>query len=143
LKQKTTTGHNSWDFPLNILFAGIRNDGQTGQQSLVDVCYEPAPETFREGSQRKEMCYFTKPKNGYFIRVIFEKATSGWQTEKFKGKKLIRSAFGSTFEQAMIHRRWTGRSWMSAEPLSTAGNGATGLRDTCWARFESEPLECN
>jgi hypothetical protein len=27
----------------------------------------------------------------------------GWQTEKFRDKKRIRSAFGSTFEQTMIH----------------------------------------
>jgi hypothetical protein len=95
-------------FPLNILFAGITNDGQTGQQSLVDVCYEPAPETFREDSQRKEMRYFTKPKNGYFIRVIFEKKTGRWQTEKYKGDRLIRSAFGSTFKQAMLHTTMDG-----------------------------------
>jgi hypothetical protein len=53
------------------------------------------PETFREDSQQKEMCYFTKPKNGYFVRVAFEKDTGRWQTKKFKGKELIRSAFGS------------------------------------------------
>jgi hypothetical protein len=47
-------------FPLNILYGGIKNDAQTGQQSLVDVCYEPAPETFHEDSERKEMCYFSK-----------------------------------------------------------------------------------
>ena len=45
----------------------------------------------------------TKPKNSYFIRVIFEKSTGRWQTDKFKGKKLIRSAFGSAFDSAMIH----------------------------------------
>ena len=90
-------------FPLNILFAGIANDAQADQQSLVDVCYVPPPETFREDSKRKEMFYFTKPRNGYFIRVIFEKKTGRWQTEKFEGKKLIRSAFGSAFDSAMIH----------------------------------------
>jgi len=35
--------------------------------------------------------------------VAFEKKTGQWQTEKFKGKRLVRSAFGSTFEQAMLH----------------------------------------
>ena len=92
-------------FPLNILFAGITDDGH---QSLVDVCYEPAPETLREDSERKEMRYFTKPKNGYSIRVIFEKRTGRWQTKKFKGRKLVRTAFGSTFEQAMIHTTMNG-----------------------------------
>jgi hypothetical protein len=39
----------------------------------------------------------------YFVHVIFEKKTGEWQTRKFKGDRLIRSAFGSTFKQAMIH----------------------------------------
>jgi len=38
--------HEKWGpllegFPLNILFAAIRNDAQTGQQSVVEVCYWP------------------------------------------------------------------------------------------------------
>ena len=94
--------------PFNILFVAITKDAQTGQQSLVDVCYWPAPETFQEDSQRKEMCYFTKPKNGYFIRVIFEKTAGEWRTEKSKGKKLIRSAFASTFDKAMMHTTMDG-----------------------------------
>jgi hypothetical protein len=95
-------------FPLNILFAGITNGVQTGQQSFMDVCYAPAPETFQENSKRKEMCYFTKPKDGYFIRVIFEKTTGGWQTEKFRAKKLIQTAEGSTFGGVMIHTMMSG-----------------------------------
>jgi hypothetical protein len=87
-------------FPLNILFAKAP---QTGQQSLVHVCYEPAPETFQENSRRKEMRYFTTPRNGFFIRVILVKKTGEWQTEKFKGEQLIRCAFGSTLDEAMIH----------------------------------------
>jgi len=54
------------------------------------------------------MRYFSKPKNGYFIRVIFEKRTGRWQTKKFKGKKMIRSAFALTFEQAMINTTMDG-----------------------------------
>ncbi|HLV94097.1 MAG TPA: hypothetical protein VKS44_02810 [Candidatus Acidoferrales bacterium] len=92
-------------FPLNILFAGITDDGQ---QSVVSVCYEPAPETLRDDPDRKEMRYFTKPKNGYSVRVIFEKSGGRWLTKKFKGRKLIRTAFGSTFEQAMIHTTMSG-----------------------------------
>ena len=49
------------------------------------------------------MCYFSKLTNDYFVRVIFEKNSGRWQTEKFKGDTLIRSAFGSTFDGAMIH----------------------------------------
>ena len=43
---------------------------------------------------------FHEPKNGYSIRVIFEKGTGRWQTEKFKGKKLNRTACGPTFAGA-------------------------------------------
>jgi len=95
-------------FPLNILFGGMALDPQTGQESLVHVCYEPAPETFRENSRRKELDYFTKPTNGYSIRVIFEKATGGWRTEKFKGETVVRSAFGSTLDEAMVHMTMDG-----------------------------------
>jgi hypothetical protein len=87
-------------FPLNVVFSGPI-DG--GQQSPVEVCYVPVPETFRENSERKEMFYVTRPKNCYSIRVIFEKATGQWRTEKFKGKKLIQTAFGKTLDQAMLH----------------------------------------
>jgi hypothetical protein len=34
---------------------------------------------------------------------LFEKGTDRWQTRKFKGKNLIRTAVGSTCDQAMIH----------------------------------------
>jgi len=77
--------HEKWGpllegFPLNILFAAIRNDAQTGQQSVVEVCYWPDLATFREDSERKELCYFAKPMNAYFVRVIFETKTGRWQT---------------------------------------------------------------
>jgi hypothetical protein len=95
-------------FPLSILFGGFTTDAQSGKLSPVEVFYEPAPETFRENVQRREMGYFTKPKNGYSIRVIFEKSAGGWQTKKFKGKKLIQTAFGSTFDGAMIQTTMSG-----------------------------------
>jgi hypothetical protein len=90
-------------FPLNILFAGIRKDGPTTTSSLVEVCYWPHVVTFRENSNRKELVYLTDPVNSFSVRVIFIKSTGEWQTERFRGKRLIRSAFGSTFEQVMIH----------------------------------------
>ena len=95
-------------FPLNILFGGIRTDAPGGHQWLVNVCYWFDPATFREDSQQKDMCYFKKPPNEYFVRVIFEKTTGQWRTEKFKSKKLICSASGSTFDQAMIHTTMRG-----------------------------------
>lgn len=88
-------------FPLNILFAVITKDAKTGQQSLVGVCYWPAPDTFQEDAKRKVMCYVAKPNNGYFVRVMFVKKTGCWETEKFKGKRLILSASGPTFMEGM------------------------------------------
>jgi len=41
--------------------------------------------------------------NAYFVRVIFETKTGRWQTEKYKGETVIRSALGSTFDQVMLH----------------------------------------
>jgi len=54
------------------------------------------------------MRYFTKLTSGYSIRVIFEKKTGEWQTQKFKDAQLIHSAFGSTLDEAMIHTTMTG-----------------------------------
>jgi hypothetical protein len=105
--------HEKWGpllkgFPLNILFAAIRNDAQTGQRSVVEACYWPDLATFREDSERKEICYFTKPMNAYFVRVVFEKKTGRWRTEKINGETVIRSAFGRTFDEAMLHTTMTG-----------------------------------
>ena len=99
--------HEKWGpllegFPLNIVFAGVTKDRQTGKKSIAESCYWPDLATFHEDSEHKEMCYFTEPKNGYSIRVVLEKASRRWRTEKFKGNRLVRTAFGSTFDQAMI-----------------------------------------
>ena len=72
-----------------------------------------ASETFLEDSAGEKKCgYFTKPKNGYFICVIFEKVTGRCgETKKFKDKEMIRSAFGSWFnvhDGAMIHTTMDG-----------------------------------
>ena len=107
-QQIEADGHEEWGpllegFPLNILYGGITTDARTKKQSIVDVCYWPALATFHEDSERKEMYYFSNLPNDYFVRVIFEKKTGEWQTQKFRGEKLIRSAFGSTFRGAMLH----------------------------------------
>jgi hypothetical protein len=90
-------------FPLNILYGGITTDTRTKKKSIVDVCYWPAPATFHEDSERKEMCYFSNLANDYFVRVIFEKRTDEWQTEKYKGDTLVRRTFGSAFDKVMIN----------------------------------------
>jgi hypothetical protein len=65
--------------------------------------YWPDLATFHEDSEHKEMWYFTKPNNGYWIRVVLDRKTGRWRTEKYKGDTLVRSAFGPTFDGAMIH----------------------------------------
>ena len=95
-------------FPLDLLFAGISYDLQNSQESLIHVCYEPAPETYQENSERKEMRYFTTPTNGFSVRVIFDKKTGRWQTEKYNGDKVVRRAVGSTFDKAMLHTTMDG-----------------------------------
>ena len=37
--------------PLNILFAAIRNDAQTGQQSVAKACYWPDRATFGDSDE--------------------------------------------------------------------------------------------
>ena len=72
------------------------------------VYYWPDLATFHDDSRQKRMSYFTKPKNGYSIRVIFEKQTGRWVTKKFRGRNLIQTAFGSTFRGAMLHTTMRG-----------------------------------
>jgi hypothetical protein len=54
------------------------------------------------------MCYFTKHPNGYRVLVIHNKNRGSWQTEKFRGDKLICLAAGSTFDGAMIQTTMVG-----------------------------------
>lgn len=72
--------------PFNILFAGILKNKRTREQSLVNACYWPAPDTFREKSTRKEMCYFTKPPNDFFVRVVFEKKPASGKQKNLRAK---------------------------------------------------------
>lgn len=95
-------------FPCNILFAKITNGTRSRPQRAVQALYWPSLETFRDGPHRKEMRYFTRPPSEYFIRVIFEKKSGYWRTEKFKGKRLVRLAQGPTFDTAMLHTTFGG-----------------------------------
>jgi len=72
---------------------------------MISRCIAIGPDlpTLPEDSERKEVCYFTEPMNTYFVRVIFEKKTGRWRPQKFKDETVVRSAFGSTFDGAMLH----------------------------------------
>ena len=49
------------------------------------------------------MCYVAKPNNGYFVRVVFDKKTGYWETEKFKGQRLVGTTWGPAFREVMMH----------------------------------------
>ena len=92
-----------------VIVGGIRPKKQEKERlptrtkrPSVEVCYWPDLATFHEDSEHKEMWYFTKPNNRYWIRVVFDRKTGRWQTEKYKGDTLVRSAFGSTSDQTML-----------------------------------------
>jgi hypothetical protein len=103
--------HDEWGpklagFPLNLAYARARNSD--AGSSLEPVVYWLDPGTYREDSDRREMCYFTKHPNGYRVRVIHNQHRGSWQTEKFGGDALICSAAGSTFDQAMLQTTMVG-----------------------------------
>ena len=66
------------------------------------------PGTYRDDSDHREICYFTKHPNGYRVLVIQDKGSGKWRTEKFRGDILICSAAGATFDQAMIQTTMVG-----------------------------------
>jgi hypothetical protein len=101
--------HEEWGpklsgFPLNIAYARKRNSGS----NLESAVYWLDPGSYREESDHREMCYFTKHPNGYYVRVIHNKNRGNWQTEQFRGDILICSAAGATFDEAMIQTTLVG-----------------------------------
>ena len=93
-------------FPLNLAYARARNSDAGA--NLESVVYWLDPGTYREDSDHREMCYFTKHPNGYRVLVIHNKNRGNWQTEKFRGDNLICSAAGATFDQAMLQTTMVG-----------------------------------
>jgi hypothetical protein len=92
--------------PLNIAYLKRRNS--TTGSSVESVVYWFDPGTYRQDSDHREMCYFTKHPNGYRVLVIQDKRSGRWRTEKFRGDKLICSAAGTTFDQAMLQTTMVG-----------------------------------
>ncbi|MFZ0739561.1 MAG: hypothetical protein WBL70_17110 [Candidatus Acidiferrales bacterium] len=101
----------SWDnewgprlagFPLNIAYVRGLNRESPSQSQLETVLYWFDPTTYKEDSERREMCYVTKHRNGYHVRVVFNKSRGNWRIDKFKRDVLICSAAGATFDGAMM-----------------------------------------
>src|SRR5579864_4564132 len=103
LKQRTATIHPSWDSHSTSCSPESKMTLRLGSnRSWMFATNLPRKRSGKTQSEKK--CAISpSQKNGYFIRVAFEKKTGRWQTKKVKGKKLIRSAFGSSFDMAMIH----------------------------------------
>lgn len=107
----------SWDdewgpklagFPLNIAYVRGLNCESPSRSQLETVLYWFDPTTYKEDSERREMCYLTKHRNGYRVRVVFNRSRGDWKTDKVKGDVLICSAAGSTFDGAMLQTTMLG-----------------------------------
>jgi hypothetical protein len=105
----------SWDpewgpklagLPLNLVYARARNSN--AGPSLEPVIYWPDLDTYRADFDHREMCYFAKNGNGYRVRVIHDKGSGKWRTEKFRGDVLVCLAAGATFDGAMIQTTMVG-----------------------------------
>jgi hypothetical protein len=95
-------------FPLNIAYVRGLNRKAPSKSQLETVLYWFDPETYREDSEHREMSYFKNHRNGYHVRVVFNKSRSNWQTDKFNGDTRICSAQGATFNEALMHTTLVG-----------------------------------
>ena len=93
-------------FPLNIAYLK-RGNSDTGS-SVESVVYWLDPGTYREDSDHREICYFTKHPNSFRVRVIHDRGNGKWRTEKFRGDILVCLAAGATFDQAMVQTTMVG-----------------------------------
>jgi hypothetical protein len=112
-QQIEASWHETWGpklagFPLNIAYVKGLNHKAPSKSQLESVVYWLDLSTYREDSRLREMDYFTKPRNGYSVRVTFEKQTGRWETRKLKGESRICFAFGQTFDSAMLNTTMVG-----------------------------------
>ncbi len=106
--------HEKWgpllaEFPLNIVYACVqRAESDQSKMLGITACYEPALGTFRETKKNRELTYFNREGGTYRVRVLLNKKSGRLETFKYKGKKLIASASGKSFESAMAHTTLVG-----------------------------------
>jgi hypothetical protein len=96
-------------FPLNIMYACVQK-AESDQSKMVGItaCYEPDLATFRETKKTRTMTYRNSEGGSYRVRVVLNRASGRLETFKYKGKKLIASASGKSFDSAMVHTTLTG-----------------------------------
>lgn len=85
-------------FPLNLLYSS----------RSAAVCYWFEPQTYREDDKAREMWYLPRRLIGYGVLVRQEKATGRWAVSKYRCGQLVRLAFGSEFDGAMLHATLSG-----------------------------------
>ena len=104
--------HEKWGpllagFPVNIMYAQKAESDQSKMLGIT-VCYEPDLATFRETKKTRTMTYRNSEGGTYRVRVVLNRASGRLETFKYKGKKLIASATGMSFESVMVHTTLVG-----------------------------------
>ena len=106
--------HEKWGpllagFPVNIMYACVQR-AESDQTKMLGItaCYEPDLATFRETKKTRELTYRNSEGGTYRVRVVLNRASGRLETLKYKGKKLIASATGMSFESAMVHATLVG-----------------------------------
>ena len=106
--------HEKWGpllagFPVNIVYACVQK-AESDQSKLLGItaCYEPALGTFRETKKTRELTYLNREGGIYRVRVVLNIKSGRLETFKYKGKKLVASASGVSFESVMVHTTLVG-----------------------------------
>lgn len=97
------------EFPLNIMYACVQK-AESDQSKMLGItaCYEPDLATFRETKKTSELTYFNREGGTYRVRVALDRASGRLETFKYKGRKLVASASGVSFESVMVHTTLVG-----------------------------------
>ena len=106
--------HEKWGpllsgFPLNIMYACVqRAESDQSKMLGITASYEPDLATFRETKKTRTMTYRNSEGGTYRVRVVLDRASGRLETFKYKGKKLIASASGKSFESSMAQTTLVG-----------------------------------
>jgi hypothetical protein len=106
--------HEKWGpllagLPVNIMYACVqRAESDQSKMLGITACYEPDLATFRETEKARALTYFNREGGSYSVRVVLNKKSGRLETFKYKGKKLIASASGKSFESVMAQTTLVG-----------------------------------
>jgi hypothetical protein len=96
-------------FPLNLMFIRIRKpkNGE-GPLQIVSSLYEFDLGTFRESPDKRQMTYRSPANSEYRVEVAIYREKSVIEVSKFRGRKLLWQADGTTFDGAMVQATMCG-----------------------------------